>query len=539
MSGQNNGSRTGGAEGLGFVALFAACLLLLSTPAALGLSSQPAPLPFSTLVYPGYFAYYPITADSSKSIVTFTVSSDAPVSTALMSSSQFSTFNNSQTDLSASLYIKNATTAQASLSEPAGAYWLVFYAYGGTANVSYNFQTYPVDPYYADPLPTPQPTGVASFGLYNSSGNAVSYQIETPEVVGVANITALRAFNATASVDQSNISGATLQLNSVLVVNEAGGYQQSYWVQNTPDFVTSASQLAYGDNVWNFSVSGYLDNNTITSPDGGTTSTFPNGATTGYYYSVEDSNATYSLPMSLVLLMNETVVRGEGVIVGLGAQLLNSTGQVSSPVDWFDKVTIHDPTAQSAYYFVSGNQTAPDGLFYDTELVFGGENNGEATDFTQMNASLGVFYANATSGTLQSFPSLYSFGGDTAEAADNLQVSYTGGGFAHVTTGTPNYVYLGTASGTLGLPLTISNSTTTGSSSSSSSSQGTTTTTQTGQTTTSSMTVHSSSSSPSSSSLSLPVSYVVVILLVASIAGLALGQGGRRRDGAGTRSLFS
>jgi thermopsin len=525
-------SKNGIDDRVRFLPVVAACILVLSVPAASGLRTQQAPLPFNTLVDPGYFAYFPITAVSSDSHVVFAVSSDSSVSTALMSSSQFNSFNNSQTDLSDSLYLKNSTTAQASLSEPVGVYWLVFYAYGNTANVSYNFQAYPVDPYFSVPLPPPEPTGVASFGLYNSSGKVMPYQVETPEVVGLANITALRAFNATAGVDQSNVSGATLQLNSVLVVNEAGGYQQSYWVQNTPDFVTSASQLAYGDNVWNFSVSGYLDNKTITSPDGGTTSTFANGGTTGYYYSVEDNNATYALPITLVLLMNESVVHGQGVVVGLGAQVLNSTEGASSPVDWFDTVTIHDPTAQSAYYFVSGNQTAPDGLFYDTELVFAGENNGEATNFTQMNASLGVFYDNTTSGTLQSFPSLYTFGGDTAEAADNLQVSYTGGGFAQVTTGTPNYTYLGAASGTLSIPLSISNSTTTGTSTA----QTTVSTTKTGTTSTS--TTITTSQSSSSNSLSLPFSYVAVLSTVALTAVLVLCLGALRRNRVGNPDVF-
>ena len=67
-----------------------------------------------------------------------------------------------------------------------------------------------------------------------------------------------------------------------------------------------------------------------------------------------------------------------------------------------------------------------------------------------MNATLGLFYLDETG--LVSFPSFYSFGGDTLEAAGNLQVSYSGDGFPKVLVGTPVYQYLGRASGRLSYP---------------------------------------------------------------------------------------
>jgi len=449
-----------------------------------------------------------------------------------MTASQLSSFNNSLSDLADSVFLQNGTTVQHSIHEPLGAFDLVFYAYGGTANVSYSYQTYPTDPYFSVPLPAPEPTGVTSFGLYNVSGGAVPYQIETNQVVGIADISSMQAHNASAASVQSNVSGATIQLNSVLVVNEQGGRQQVYWAQDTPDFVTAASQVAYGDNVWNFSVSGFLSNSTVTSADGGLVA--PNTGSTGDYYSQEASNSTYAFPLVLALLINETTTPGQGVLVQMGAQMLQNGSAASTPVNWFDAITIHDPTAQSAYFLVSGNQTTPNGLFYDTELVLGGENNGEATDFTQLSASLGIYYYNSTTGVLDSFPSLYSFGGDTAEAADNVQVSYSGSGLAQVSTGTPDYVYLGTASGSLSLPLSISQITTstttsgsTSSQSSSSSSQVTTTTQSTSESLVQSTT---SSSSQAGSSLSLPISYIITVLLAASVIALTLTFGSRARN---------
>lgn len=505
---------------LALLPLLAVLLLLASAPVASGLRTQNTNLPYSESIPSGYYDYYSITTVSSSSTVSFVVSSNTPVSTALMTSSQFYSFNTTATtDLSDSLYLENASSAQGNLHEPIGTYYLVLYAYGSNANVYYNLVSYPIDPYYYLPLTSPQPTGIASFGLYNESGSAVPYQVETDEVVGVGDVTALQAYNATAGSDQSNISGATLQLNTVLLVNETNGNQQSYWIQNTPDFVTSANTVAFGDNIWNFSVSGVLSNSTITSSNGPDVYTFPNDGSTGYYYSYEANNITYALPLGIALLANETVESGTGVLVQLGAQLFENGGLAVTPIEWFDNATISDPLVQSAYFFVSGNQTTPDGLYYDTELVFAGENNGEATDFTQMSSSLGIFFDNSTTGKLQSFPSLYSFGGDTSEAADNLQVAYSGNGFAQISTGTPNYVYLGPASGSISFPLSaFSNSTTsTQSSSTSSVTQPLTSTTV-------------SQSSSSSSSIALSAPSIGVVFIAATTAALLLAYGSRLRD---------
>ena len=141
-------------------------------------------------------------------------------------------------------------------------------------------------------------------------------------------------------------------------------------------------------------------------------------------------------------------------MVKFGARVIDQGAQANQEsMDWFDNVTIHDSSVQSAYFLTSGNDTTPDGLFYDSELVFGGDANGEATSFTSMNSTLGLFYTNGTtSSALTAFPSYFSFGGDTQEAADNLHTTYSGNGIVHLSVGTPNYDYLGTATGSFSLP---------------------------------------------------------------------------------------
>lgn len=442
------------------LALFSLLVVAVS-PGVADHRATALPLGFQVDVPYSYFEYVSIDAAASTNAIVFDVRSNATITTSFMSYAQFSSFNSTESDIANSIFVQNGTASQDTERVPQGDYFLVFYAYEGNANVTYNYDLYPNSPYGAGPLPSPQPTGIASFGLYNDSGNVIPYDVAAQEVVGVADISSLLAQNSTASLANSTVSGATLQLNSVLVVNEKGGSQQVYWAQDTPDFVTSALQVAYGDNVWNYSVSGFLSNATITSSSGGSAYSYSQSGQMQYYYGIGLSNSSYSFPLDLALAINEAVAPGEGVVVQMGAQVLRNGSELATPMDWFDNVTIHDPTVSSAYFYVSGNNTTPEGTFYDTEFVFGGESDGEATNFSQMNASMQLFYDNSTGGTLTYFPSYYGFGQDTAESADNLHVSYSGNGVAQVSSGDANYVYLGRASGMSSLSKLAASSATT------------------------------------------------------------------------------
>ena len=124
---------------------------------------------------------------------------------------------------------------------------------------------------------------------------------------------------------------------------------QVYWVQNVPDFETGVPQVSFGDEIWNFTdLTGYLSNQSITSTNfnnGGFVLPAENGSTPVYnYYS---NNETYNLPLKLGILVNETVLPNTGVLVQLGDHLLANGSVVSSRTDWFDNVTIHDPSVQT------------------------------------------------------------------------------------------------------------------------------------------------------------------------------------------------
>jgi thermopsin len=458
----------------------------------------------------GYFEYYQIDAAAVTNVLMIGSSSNVSVSTSVMNSAEFTAYNNTESGIVNSLFISNGTSAFKTLDVPKGDYFLVFLAYSDNANISFNWLLYPNSPYQTGPLPSPEPSGIGAFGLNNNSGVVTPYSVESNEVVGVADITSLLAHNSTASLADSEVSGSTLQLNTVLVVNEQNGTQQVYWVQDTPDFVTSAMQVANVDNVWNYSISGFLGNTTITSSMGGFAYSYQQYNATQYFYANGTGNSTYALPFDIALMVNETIDPGVGVVVQTGTQILRNGTALESPADWFDNVTIHDPTVTSAYYLVSGNSSTPEATYFDSELVFVGEANGESTSFTQMSASLQLFYDSNSTGLLTYYPSYYSFGQDTAEASDNLRVSYNGNGVATLSAGTPNYVYLGSASGSTSLSQLEAAATSTSSAS---------------QTTT-------SSSSSSSGLSSIPASYLLVVAAAAATI-LVAGIGRRSRAGAG------
>ena len=408
--------------------------------------------PTGPAVYPvqlasGYYEYFAVGAFANSTLVQYSMRSNASVTVAFMTAAQFQDFNNSNGPVSNSIASHNGTSADEALHVGPGSYTVLVYAYGSAANLTLSLAVFPNNPLGFGPMQAPEPSGIASFGLTNSSGVDNPYAVASTAVVGFASIASMTALNSSASSVSVNPSGVTLQLNSMLVVDEGSGGSQVYWCQNTPDFVTAASQVALSDNVWNASVSGVLSNASITSQGGaGYVSKFYQNGTAQYFYAVVAANSTYALPLGVVLLMNATAEPGTGVVVQFGARMTG--GVPGTPgTDWFDNVTIHDPAVTSAYFLTDGNYSTPIGTFYDTELVFGGEGNGEATTFTSMAASLGLYYSNGTATEMSAFPSYFSFGRDTQEAAYNLKMSYLGNGEAAVSAGTPNYDYLGQASG--------------------------------------------------------------------------------------------
>jgi thermopsin len=388
--------------------------------------------------------------------------SNETVSYSLFSQSTGSTIFSSPPETVTNLSLNPFTYNYTFVNLPKSVYQLeVSNSHAGAAYVYVEYHIYPkyVNPYLWRFLfgAKGAPTGIAAYGVTNESGVPLPYFVASSSVMGLANITTIQAYNATAAkaAGLNDPYMASLQLNLILAVRNSDGSLYVYWPQNVPTFYTDKHMVQLSNNVLNMTGDGaWLSNSTITSPDGLVTE-YNNSGSVQYYYGdyLKSPVFSYALPFEFALLMNESVVPGQGVLLSMGFQVMaNGTAVQGEPIYWFDNITIHDPSVSQASFVVSGYRYTPVGAssflgsYYDAELVFGGGGNGEVVQFTELSCALGLFYYSDTQHGYTAFPSYYSFGSDTAEATTNVHVDYAGGGYAALSTGVPDYTYLGLGS---------------------------------------------------------------------------------------------
>jgi len=489
----------------------------------------------SLLLKAGYFLYIPVHVNSLSAIV-YAVESNATVTVALMTPSEFSQFNS--TGSLQGIVVQNSSAIVNGVLANPGMYYLVIYSPTQYANISYYYNTTPITPensstyvyveefvtippggtyslpihlstlgspstlvlfgvsnqtvyynvfndesqvffnsspitltwnytsetcFYTVDLPTgiyflhitnphdkpaylafayrvlpkyvnpylyymiknenAYPMGIASYGVSGTK----TYVVNTTSVLGYFNITSLLAYNGSQKLVPAY--SASLQLNSVLVINNDDNSTWILWSQDVLHFLTNENIVCYEDNVLN-----------ITNP----TATLTNQSIKGdgyvsrnFYGNYNSSPCfTYSLPFSGYLVMNESVVKGKGVLIIFNVIVLENGSSTVLPSQTFDKVLVVDPNVSSAYFQVNGMEYTPAGLYYDTELIFGGGGNSEVTTFKNISATLGLFYLQ--NNEYMEFPSYYTFGGDTAEATDNVYVTFTPQGYGELSVGKPD-----------------------------------------------------------------------------------------------------
>lgn len=298
-----------------------------------------------------------------------------------------------------------------------------------------------ITPSLANPLnflnaSTPDPIGVVSYGLYNISNTLIPYEIRTDQVQGYANITAISAYNATPPVNVSKY-GASLQLNVMLRLKSIAGKTYAYWLQDVMQFNTSQDNYTIGAWIFNATGSGSkVANNTFSGKGIVNTQSIPANWTyyakvakiTPYSYTQHYTFPLYFTPVIKVEIKNSLPVVMFGYHTNTGSY-------------FYDNVTVNLPSSEAyllttPYYRTPINANGVSSQFYDAEFVFAGEGNGESTRFYNLNANIWIYYND--NGTLRAFPSVYTFGRDTAEAATHIAVSRLPTGLALVSIGTNN-----------------------------------------------------------------------------------------------------
>ncbi|MEM3841203.1 MAG: thermopsin family protease [Candidatus Micrarchaeaceae archaeon] len=267
--------------------------------------------------------------------------------------------------------------------------------------------------------------GLVYYG-FNANGTVmIPEPIKTGELVGVARIRSISAYNSSPPQNSSQF-GAGLQLNAMLYINSPRG-NATYWIQNVLSLNTSSGNYSLNDNVWNSSTEYASVKRSIVSGSGSFLNVqLPNG-TNQRIYAYQTQRLHYSLPQNFTLVTNVTYSSGIPVIhFGYSA---------GGPVVYYDNVSVNIPSS-SAYMLATPFYEAPDGNFNDFEFVFGGSSNGEVSYFNSMNASIMLYYSSASS--FKPFPSYLTFGSDTEEGAANLEVKQSQEG-ALVTAGIEDY----------------------------------------------------------------------------------------------------
>lgn len=287
--------------------------------------------------------------------------------------------------------------------------------------------------------------GLASYGIENNSGKITSYSIETPALMGFADINSLYSYYSSQLGQSHQIS---LQLNGVLVVTNNNGNTFTYWVQDTAGINSQTRTVYFEDNVWNDSY--YLPNSLSLTNQSikGNGAVYSDNVSSQLFYADSTNSSYFNFPLTFALIETVNTKNGTGVNVNTCYQPLQgniyNSSVLSLEIGCYDNITISDPNVESAYFYITGSDYPSFSLppFYDAEFVLGGGYNGSHSVIQSINAKLGLYYYNESATSYVQFPSYYPIGGNTGETANNLNINYNGL-YASAAVGNDNLNYLG------------------------------------------------------------------------------------------------
>lgn len=391
----------------------------------------------SSALNPTYYDVLNINVSHQNARLLLNMSSSGYLYVALFTASQYNQWTQTSDYMPSNIsYFKYTTLVDQNVSVPEGDWYFVIWnneSYSINLNHANFYIYYPfITPftyhfvsYNQTNSSLPSPTGLASYGL-TENGNLISpYCLKTNSLLGLASINNISSVYL-APIRNVSAASASLQLNGVLVVNDANGNSFDYWVQN----------VLYMDTNFN----DYYNTIDIFNYTGSSISNFTNLSIQGNGYVYNDGNYTdfrqatqytsYSLPFSRTIITRSYLDKGKGVWLYFYdiPMNLNSPLSISRITNqtMYAKVFIYDPYAASSYFLVSGYKTLKNSLYYDAEFTLGGGADGEDSYFyNSTSADISLLYLNRSTNTFMRFPSYYTFGSDTAEGAYDLNVTKT------------------------------------------------------------------------------------------------------------------
>ena len=299
--------------------------------------------------------------------------------------------------------------------------------------------------------------GIADYGVNGKS----TYSYQASNFVSWANFTTLSIGTSPIGCLGSQTQCMTIQQNLVAYkVYEKGSKALAspdnspdkklkiageYWPQDVPFVAQSGSSFVVNelDNIWNFSSSTAEMNGQI----------FPNllsqcsqhGGQPQFYYCVGKATISTTLPFEIKIVL-QTGILSSGTYSGhsyfeFGIWVYHSNSLVGG--GWYDEVAFSAAKVKTApYFFVSGSQNNPLGLYNDAETVLCGPGGGSSVKINSISASLTEAYIPLTGGSLTPISHAWSSGTDTAETVSNVQMSSSVAGVGTAGAGADNNVQL-------------------------------------------------------------------------------------------------
>ncbi|EQD40528.1 Peptidase A5, thermopsin, partial [mine drainage metagenome] len=262
----------------------------------------------------------------------------------------------------------------------------------------------------------PAPMGLADFGR----GATGPYEYNTSSFASTLNLTNFTDYNPGYSSWDATPNWMTFQLNTVTVnTSYPGATNGSFWIQNVVHF--NGTSLQFEDNIWNFSSSAAcLGPGTLLSYY---------GQQSGCFYYVYGPTFQVTYPMTLTLYNNLTIYNDSGRMVPGVYFNYSLTYGGSTHAGLFDFVTFNGNAVASAppQFQVNGFTYNPLGyLFYDAEIIFGGNGGGANAMIAALNGTATLDYLPSGQTRYRSVPSAYDYGGDTGETAEGVAATWSG-----------------------------------------------------------------------------------------------------------------
>ena len=253
----------------------------------------------------------------------------------------------------------------------------------------------------------PAPMGIADYGI-NSSGDG--YYFNSSSFEGTVIISNLTTYNSSIKDCPGN-SG--IQLNLIYSFN-LHGENYTYWVQNVALINTSSKQIAFIDNIWNFTTSSSVMHKSSISGNGNIQS-----SSNGNYYVYEANYGQFSNFNYATLELRSTSFM-EGGYPHIDMQY--NTGKRWVTYDTLN-FTFAGTISHDYGFIVDGSTLLPNNLPIDAGLILGGPGNGTQTRAVNVNIMMIMQYWNGHN--YQAITDAYNHGSDTAEGVCNITETYT------------------------------------------------------------------------------------------------------------------